>query len=248
MAWHDEVFDGKYDRFTFHLFTPRRNQLEAEFIRTALKLKPGEEVLDLACGYGRHAILLARRGIKVVGLDCTERYLEMARRRAERIPAEFVCGDMRTMDWEERFDAAYCFFTSFGFFDDDTNLDVLRRVACALRPGGRFLLDVQNREVYCSPEENVKEPLEFEQDGRDMVIISESTFDPLTSIVQVTLKLYGWPEGQEELAFAVRLYSYTEMRGLMKQVGLEVTEQFGDSDGSGYTLKSPRMIIVAHRV
>jgi SAM-dependent methyltransferase len=247
MAWYDEVFDGKYDRFISFKFTPEEDQKEAEFIRKALKLRPGEEVLDLACGWGRHAIPLARRGIRITGLDCTERYIEKARRRAGDLPAEFVVGDMREIDWEERFDAAYCFFTSFGFFDDETNSDVLRRISRALKPGGRFLIDTQNRELWGSDDPGFQEFIEFEKDGRQYAIVNDSDFDVETSRVNARLRLYGDPEGPEEMCFSVRLYSLAELRWLMRQAGLEVSGQYGGSDASTYTIKSQRMVVVAEK-
>lgn len=63
MAWHDTVFNGLYDLFTFHLFTEARNRHEAQFLLKALKLEPDMKVLDTACGYGRHALLLAEEGV-----------------------------------------------------------------------------------------------------------------------------------------------------------------------------------------
>ena len=248
MAWHDEVFDGKYDRFTFHLFTPERSEREAEFIRTALRLRPGEEVLDLACGQGRHALPLARRGIRITGLDRYERFLEMARAVAGELPVEFVAGDMRTIEFDGRFDAAYCYFTSFGFFDDATNFDVLRRLARALRPGGRFLLDLQNRENYTSGEPVHQEFTEFEQDVGRRALLSSTTYETNTGVAHLTLKLYGGHAELEEMSFSVRLYTLPELRWLLQQAGMEIERAYGDCDGSAYQMASPRLIAVAYKV
>ena len=248
MAWYDEVFEGKYDRFTFHRFTPAADEMEAEFIQTALQLGRGYEVLDLACGYGRHAIHLARQGIKITGVDSTERYIEMARRAAGKLPAEFIAGDMRKLDYKARFDAAYCFFTSFGFFDDDTNFDVLQRVARALRPNGRFLLDTRNREAHVAGELEHHDFLEFEEGGVNCVMVNKSTFDLETSHAHGNLRLYRGAGEPEEMKFSVRLYTLAELRWLMSQAGMEVIKTFGDSDASPYTVDSPRMIVVAQKV
>lgn len=247
MAWYDEVFEGAYDRFTFHLFTAERNHEEAEFIRSALQLMPGEEVLDIACGHGRHALLLARKGIHITGFDKCERYLEKARERVSDLPARFVQGDLREMDFQEQFDAAYCYFTSFGFFDDDTNFDILRRIARALKPGGRFLLDLQNREHYCSREPGHEEYTEFERENRHYVLLSKCNFDPTVGRASVALKLFGGKDEPQEMSFSIRLYSYPELRWLMKQVGMKITKSFGGSDASPYGIRSPRLVVVAKK-
>ena len=56
---------------------------EVDFIIEALALRGGERVLDLACGFGRHSLELARRGYKVVGVDITPEYIADARRTAQ---------------------------------------------------------------------------------------------------------------------------------------------------------------------
>ena len=248
MAWYDEVFKGTYDRFTFHRFTPAADEMEAEFIQTALQLGRGDEVLDIACGYGRHAVHLAQRGIRITGIDSTVRYLEMARRSADRLPAEFIEGDMRELDYEERFDAAYCFFTSFGFFDDDTNFDILKRVARALKPDGRFLLDTRNREAHVSGDLVQHDFLEFEDGGDRCVVVNEATFDLETSHAHGNLRLYRGAEEPEVMKFSVRLYTLAELRWLMHLAGMEVIKTFGDSDASPYAVDSQRMIVVAQKV
>ena len=248
MAWHDEVFDGRYDRFTFHLFTPQRNEREAEFIRTALQLLPGEEVLDLACGHGRHALPLARRGIRMTGLDRSERYIEMARAKAADLPIEFVVADMRTLEFDERFDAAYCYYTSFGFFDDATNFDVLCRIGRALRRGGRFLLDTANREIHCSKEPAHQEFSEIKGEDGPRVLLCSSTFDVKTGRSNATIKMFAPDASHEEMSFSVRLYTLPELRWLLGQAGMEFERAYGDCDASAFQISSPRLITVAIKV
>lgn len=119
---------------------------EAAFAWKALGLKRGERLLDVPCGSGRHSLELARRGALVLGVDLTPAYLAAARKAGARQPrARFVRGDMRRLPYRGEFDAAVNLWTSFGYFaryEDD--LAVLRGVARALRPGGRFLIDVRD--------------------------------------------------------------------------------------------------------
>ena len=247
MAWHDTVFNGLYDLFTFHLFTPARNQHEAKFIIRALGLEPGMSVLDTACGYGRHALLIAEEGVHVTGIDKTSRYIEMAKEEARWLKADFFTADYRNIDVESRYDAAYNFFTSFGYHDDHTNLDVLRRIAKALKPGGKFLLDIQNRELYSTGDPWYEEHSEFEQDGVKYALLLESSLDVETSRVEINQKLYGHPDGPLEMKFTVRLYTMAELRWLFQEAGMAVIDTYGDVNAEEYSMTSSRCILVGQK-
>lgn len=247
MAWYDEVFDGLYDQFTFHIFSESRNQQEAEFIRDVLELRAGDRVLDAACGHGRHAIPLAEYGINVTGVDITARYIDMAKKAAGDLPAEFLVEDLRTLKFRSRFDAAYSFFTSFGFYDDHTNFDILWRLARALKLDGRLLIDTRNREHFGPGNSFQQEHFEFEQDGKELALLTDSNIDYETGRVAVEMRLFGLEDGPKTMNFSVRLYTMPELCWLMSQAGLEVIGKFGNSDGSVYSAISSRCIVVAQK-
>ena len=116
-----------------------------DLIVEVLELKPGDRVLDLACGSGEHAVRLAKRGLEVAGVDIAPSLVAHCRERAAVEGAEtasFGQGDMRELDYDGEFDAVLLLSGSFGFYDDETNEDVLARMARALRPGGQVLIDV----------------------------------------------------------------------------------------------------------
>ena len=247
MAWYDEVFDERYEMFTFHLFSRSRNENDASFIRSSLQIYSGDEVPDLACGHGRHALLLAQEGIRITGVDITERYIEAAQADTGDLPARFLVGDMRTLSFREQFDAAYCYFSSFGFFDDETNFDILQRIAHALKPGGRFLVDLQNRELYSTGDPLYSEHNEFKRDGREYALLLESELDVETSRTHIRQRLFGHPDGPKTMDFSIRLYTMAELRWLLNQAGMEVINTYGDADASEYSMISPRCIVVAQK-
>ena len=95
--WYRSFFGRDYLDVYGHLLTDESSEAEAEFVIRALALKPGDRVLDLCCGTGRHAVPLARAGLEVTGLDMSEEYLELARSAAREagVKVRFVQGDMR---------------------------------------------------------------------------------------------------------------------------------------------------------
>ena len=121
---------------------------EAAFIRRILRLRPGQSVLDAPCGAGRISACLAASGLNVTGLDLTASFVRRARNRFRRdgLGGKFIVADMRKIDFTEEFDGAFNWQGSFGFFGEAENLDVVRRYARSLRPGGRFAIDMPARE------------------------------------------------------------------------------------------------------
>ena len=142
----EHAFDEDYLYFYEELLTPERTAAEVELVWKLLELEPGLELLDLACGHGRIANPLAERGVRVTGLDATPLFLELARAdAAERgVEVEYVEGDMRSIPWTDRFDRVLCWFTSFGYFGDEENRQVLAEAYRALEPGGLLAIEMNN--------------------------------------------------------------------------------------------------------
>jgi SAM-dependent methyltransferase len=149
--WWEDLFNDDYVR-TMEKLTDAQIAREVDFIETSLGLERGGAMLDLACGTGRQAIELARRGYEVVGFDLSLQMLARAGDDAQELSAKinFVQGDMREMTFEEQFDGVYCWGTSFGYFEEEKNANVIDRVRRALRAGGLLLLDVVNRDFLSS--------------------------------------------------------------------------------------------------
>jgi SAM-dependent methyltransferase len=138
----------------------------------------------LNCGIGRHSIELGKRGIEILGTDLSPAYIKIAMERAQKRKVDdkvrFKVVDMRQIQSalanEEPFDGILCLWTSFGFYDDDTNDDILRQCLKLVRPGGFFALDIVNRDWLLR---NFAER-RFEI-IKDRLILYDSQFDSQTS-------------------------------------------------------------------
>jgi len=112
---------------------------EIDFLVNALALESGQEVLDVGCGPGRHALELARRGIRVFGVDASEDFVRLARdaAAAEGLDVAFEVLDVRMLDLQERFDAVICLCQGgFGLLGGRDEIDVFGRIVRAAVPGG----------------------------------------------------------------------------------------------------------------
>lgn len=244
--WPIAFFDDEYLRIYLPQFTPERTELEVDFIEKALAPAPGEAVLDLACGSGRHAIHMARRGYRVTGVDFNPRYLEIAAEEARRagVKVEWVACDMRELDFPGAFDCVYSYFTSFGYYSDEENERVLERIARALRPGGRLLLDVLNRDwLFTVPQ---KRTWNQREDGA--LLMEEVSIDLRTSRVTSRLTLIEPDKGARPAKqFDLRAYTCAELTALLRRAGLAVREVWGGADRSEYTAESRRLILLAEK-
>ncbi|MFV1981070.1 MAG: class I SAM-dependent methyltransferase, partial [Rhodothermia bacterium] len=146
-VWYEEWFDQK----EYDVVYRKRDEADARkllaLIERVTKLDQGARVLDMACGRGRHAILLARRGFQVTGIDLSPRAIETARQMAvvESLSIEFETGDMRDSPCTACFDLVVNLFTSFGYFDDDVeNARAVHAMAESLVTGGWLVQDFMN--------------------------------------------------------------------------------------------------------
>lgn len=145
MDW-DILFGENYDYFDLPDLTSEVSEREVERMVELGGFDQDMALLDAPCGHGRHANILATQGYSVVGVDRDERFLAIAadEARTMNVDVDYRRIDLREMSFDAEFDAAVSWYSSFGYFDDKTDRDILRRYRRALRPGGLFLLDMHS--------------------------------------------------------------------------------------------------------
>jgi SAM-dependent methyltransferase len=212
LPWYASFFRGDYQRI--YSFEPERSEREAAFAARALGLREGARVLDLCCGAGRHL-----RALRAVGVD-----LHLPSLRG--LPA--ACADMRALPLRSAsLDAVVSLFSSFGYLEsDEEDARVLREVARALRPGGRLLLDLLNREHALAGFVDTQQRVE--EDGT--LLVERRSFDALRSRLTTTFLLID-PSGErrESVGHSLRLYTLTELSRMLEACGLRLERLYGDS-------------------
>lgn len=217
---------------------------EVDFVIRQLGIRTEETVLDLCCGFGRHLDALRRRDISAVGVDLSPSLLAIAR---ERLRVPLVCADMRMLPFTgggAGFHALVNFFTSFGYFETARdNIEAAREMARVLRPGGRFSIDLMNREPAIAG----LIPRSERRKG-EIHIVEERSFNERRSRIEKSIRVTDLRSGVERSYFeSVRVYSPAEIRDLLGTAGLAVERLFGSFRGEPFGPESPRMIVTGRR-
>jgi len=223
----------------------RYTEREADFIESVLSRK--ETVLDLCCGTGRHSIILRQKGWNMVGLDLSKNLLAIAKRRMKKEGVKFpiVRADMRRFPFREQvFDAVVCMFTSFGYLPSESeDIKSFEEVRRTLRQGGKFLLDLANREHVVKAFQE-REWAEFEP----FYMLEKRSLDLQTSrLLSLWTIIRKDTKEVKSLQHDLRLYTFQKLRQMLREAGLKVKKVYGGYDRKKFSLESSRMIVLAEK-
>lgn len=218
-----QFFDQHAPHYMQNPFTAN-TRAEVEFLLELLQLPRGSRILDMGCGTGRHAVLLAQRGFEVTGVDLSLGMLDEACKAAAQagVTVEWVHADAATWEADQLYDAAICLCEgAVGLADPDEDpvthdLNVLRRIYTALRPNGRFVMTAMNGYAVIRQMAD-----EMVQAGR---------FDP-ANMLSIYEDEWELPEGKRTMQIRERLLIPPEMVALLRHVGFTVEAVWGGTAG-----------------
>jgi SAM-dependent methyltransferase len=239
----DDTFNDDYLWFYEPTLTDDRSRREASEIAEILALTPGASILDAPCGHGRISNFLAADGFKVTGVDRTELFLNQAKKDAERLGVEvdYYQGDLRALPVSGPFDAAVCWFTSFGYFDDDDNRLVLRQFADVLRPGGALIIETMHHDGFVRGFTSAPAATLTERGEDSMTDVT--TFDPVSGRVETerTVRRGGQVRRSHH---SVRLPTVPEFDEWLRMAGFSA-RTYRERGGGALRFDSWRMVVVA---
>jgi len=241
--WYERFFDGLYGQVLGSRRFEKPAASEAALIKRLLRLRRGQHVLDCPCGLGRIARQLTALGLNVTGADLSASYIRRARRRAGRrgLKVRFLRCDMRELPFDREFHAVVNWFTSFGYFDEAGNLAAARAAFSALRPGGRFLIEMTNKSWLRG---------RFTPRGDETMggvrIIRHSRWDRQGRRV-INTWIFSKGRRREVHRFSHYLYTAGQLRALLRQAGFRDIRFYGWRRFGRLTRHSRRMIAIARR-
>ncbi|TIR16622.1 MAG: class I SAM-dependent methyltransferase [Mesorhizobium sp.] len=237
----ETYFGDDYLHFSDVVNPPEKSDGEVGAIWKLLSLGQDSSVLELGCGYGRITNRLAEKGARVTGLDISPVLLRKAEAdAAERnVDVEYVLGDIRSIPWQDRFDAAFLWYTTFGYFDEADNEKVLHEAACSLRKGGRLLIDQLNRFALLRDKWPTYEIVQCNDDLR----IDTIEYDALTDR-RNSERIVVRNGSVTRTRLSVRHYGFSEYVRMLRNAGFETVEAYGQ-EGREFTPFGPRLVVVA---
>lgn len=238
----DAFFDAHYVLTYVPLQPDDRSRTEVLAATRLAGLSTGSRVLDVPCGYGRHAVPLAAEGYHVVGLDRSAAQLEEARRRRGGANGpRLVRSDYREIPLATgTFDGALSLLSSLGYAGDEGDRAVLGEIRRVLRPGGRLVIETNHRDRL--PQRSLVR--EWHPLGDRAFLLTESRIDRVGGTVDLThtyLAVGGPPQTR---TIRWRAYSVTELVRILVDVGFGEVACYGNLDGGPFAADT-RLVIVA---
>jgi SAM-dependent methyltransferase len=245
IPWYVTFFGEDYLRLYSPFLPPQKTAREVKDIINLLNLPGGNSILDLCCGYGRHAIPLAMQGYQITGQDLSATFLQLAQSSAKQqgVEVRWLQSDMRNIPFENEFDAIINIFTSFGYLqNEEEDQRVLQQAHKALKPGGKFLLETvhQARVVRTISQHGITRY----DDG--LIVLEERHFDLFTSRNEVRVSLLQTDGKRTEHRQSMRIYTLTELVHMLANVGLHIQAYYGGLEGGSLSLDS-RLVILAQK-
>lgn len=244
MSKNSEWFSSWFDTPFYHILYKHRDSTEAEQFIDALfkKLQPKKTdlLLDLACGRGRHAVYMNKKGYRVVGIDLAEASIDFAR-NFENENLHFEVHDMRQNFGENKFDWIFNLFTSFGYFEHEKDDEkAANAIAQSLKPGGKLVLDFMNANKVAKrlvpKEHKTTENIDF---------YIERYIDGENIVKEIKFAAEGRDWRFEE---KVKCFEFEDFERLFKYAGLEIIQTFGSLDLQPFNrTESDRLILIAQK-
>lgn len=222
-------------------------------ITRTISLGKNTNVLDLACGNGRHSILFAKKGFNVLGIDLSPYLIKQAKNMLDSDYSKFSkklrfeIRDMREISHKSEFDLIVNLFSSFGYFDKDSeNIKVITGISKALNKGGYFFFDFLNKDYL------INNLVPYDIKVRNQYAIIQVREISSGFVKKDIIFVKNNPNAKYPLINnfyeKIKLYSLEDFRKIFNKSGLSIIKVFGNYEGEKYNhKKSERLIILAQK-
>jgi SAM-dependent methyltransferase len=242
---NNEFFDGHYKDIWRAIIPEALTKGETDFLVQEAQLQPESKVLDLMCGYGRHALALARKGIEVVAVDNLADYVNEIDDviKKENLPIQTVKVDAIEFQPHAQFDLAICMGNSLSIFDRDDTVKLFSTIASCLKPNCKFIFS-----TWMIAEIAIKQFKErsWSYVG-DLKCLSDSRYFFSPSRIETEMTIIasnGTTEVKQSLDY---IYSVDETENMLRKSGLAMKEVWSVPQKKKFTLGEPRAYIVAEK-
>ncbi|MBK8952442.1 MAG: class I SAM-dependent methyltransferase [Chitinophagaceae bacterium] len=243
---NDTYFDGYYKEIWRTFIPDELTVKEVDFMIPFFNLQPGDKVLDLMCGYGRHALALAQKGIAVTAVDNLPVYVNEIKAKAVAAGLPVHAELCAVLDYSatEKFNLVICMGNSLNFFNATDTAKLLANIAGMLKEGGAVLINSWSIAEIAF--KNFREKGWSTIAGIKFLTDSKILFSPTRMETESTMIA---PDGNTEVKLAIDyIFSLNEMESMLNKAGLRLNEVYSIPGRKKFSVGEPRAYIIAEKM
>ena len=236
-------YQSAYKEIWKHIFPEKITLAEIAYLEQATGLKPGDRILDLMCGYGRHSIELARKGFYVTAIDSLSDYVQEIKQKIkeETLLLEIIEADVLQVQLEGVFDLVICMGNSLSVFNYYDTLKIFEKVHSVLKEGGKFIFhSLMITEVVAK---------NFQEKSWHYVgeyrLITDSKYLLRPTRIENELIMINKEGKTEEQKLVEYVFSFAEIEEMLNISGFSISEIYGIPGKKPYSFGDPRAYVEA---
>ena len=243
MNINNTYFEGSYQHAWKRIIPPGLTEAETDLMMEVGGLQTGSRVLDLMCGYGRHALELGRRSVQVQAIDNLQSYIDEIKAVAakEHLPVQAICADVLAVPLEGLYDAAICMGNSFAFFNREDGIKILKNISAHLKPGGILLINswmIAEIAIRHFKDKEWHEAGEYKCILDNRFLLHPSRIESEQTIIA--------PDGRVETITGVDyIFTLDEMETMFEAAGLQLQSLFSTPRKRQFSFGDTRIYIIA---
>ena len=246
-TWYKEFFQGITCEIWENAIPTEVTQQEVDFLLEELNLQKGQHILDIPCGFGRHAIEFSNRGFKATGIDISETFIKGLTEKvnSEKLTIKVIQADILTVQLTETYSAAVCLGNSFGYFDYGKMSVFVEKVASSLTPGGRFIINSGMIAESILP--NLQNYANNKSYTIGNIIMEVTNTYNVEDSFMISHLTYTQDGKQEEHSFKHYVFTLGEVKRLLQSFGLSIIATYSSTFKTPYQLSDQQVYIVAEK-
>ena len=246
--WYETFFQGINCEIWEKAIPAEYTSQEVDFAISEMNTRRGAHILDIPCGFGRHAVELARRGFEVTGVDISETFITTLQQKTkdEKLNIHPVHTDVLRFKTEDQFSAAICMGNSFGYFEWKHMNTFIQNVASCLVSGGRFIINSGMIAESILP--NFLHYSNHKSYTIGDIRMDVSNFYNAVSSYMVSTLQYTKNGNIEEHAFKHYVFTMGEINRMMLAAGLIIVTCYASIEKTTYKLGDQQVYIIAEKV
>ena len=245
--WYEDFFQGINCEIWEKAIPVETTKQEVDFLESELNLQKGQHLLDIPCGFGRHAIEFAKKGFYVTGIDISKAFIKGLTEKihAEGLNIKAIQADILTVQLTEKFSGAICLGNSFGYFNFDKMKLFIEKVSSSLERGSKFIINSGMIAESILP--NFSNYLKHKSYTVENITMDVTNIYNAGDSYMISHLLYTKESKTEQHSYKHYVFTLGEVKRLLKLYGLSTIATYSSMSKMEYNLGDQQIYIVAQK-